>query len=100
MNSIIDVRNVTFSYDTENGEEKIVHCDGVFLAVGLIPDNKAFENLAELDERGYFKAGEFGLTKSKNVFVAGDCRSKSLRQVATACGDGANAAIKACEYLG
>ncbi len=84
---------------SENGEEKKIFCDGVFLAVGLIPDNKAFENLAVLDERGYFKAGEYGLTASPNVFVAGDCRSKSLRQVATACGDGANAAIAACEYL-
>lgn len=83
----------------ENGEEKTVSCDGVFLAVGLVPDNKPFENVAELDERGYFKADESTLTKTKNIFVAGDCRSKSLRQVATACADGANAAIKAIEHL-
>ena len=83
----------------EDGEEKIVECDGVFLAVGLIPDNDRFKSLAELDNRGYFKADEYGLTKSKNIFVAGDCRSKTLRQVATACSDGANAAIQACNYL-
>ena len=83
----------------EEGEEKIVDCDGVFLAVGLIPDNKNFMNVADLDERGYFAADEYGLTRTANVFVAGDCRTKSLRQVATACSDGANAAIKACEYL-
>lgn len=84
---------------SDNGEEKVVQCDGVFLAVGLVPDNKPFVNVADIDERGYFKADESTLTKTENVFVAGDCRSKSLRQVATACADGANAAIKACEYL-
>ena len=84
----------------ENGEEKIEECDGVFLAVGLIPDNKRFEDLAKLDERGYFISDEYGLTQNKNIFVAGDCRNKKLRQVATACSDGANAAIQACEYLG
>lgn len=83
----------------ENGEEKIVNCDGVFLAVGLVPDNEPFTNVADIDERGYFKADESSITKTANVFVAGDCRVKSLRQVATACSDGANAAIKACEYL-
>ncbi len=83
----------------ENGEEKTAICDGVFLAVGLIPDNGNFADLAQLDERGYFLSDEYGLTKTRNVFVAGDCRSKSLRQVATACSDGANAAIKACELL-
>lgn len=83
----------------ENAKEQIVECDGVFLAVGLIPDNKNFENVAQLDERGYFVADEYGLTKTSNIFVAGDCRTKSLRQVATACSDGANAAIKACDYL-
>lgn len=84
---------------SENGQENIVECDGVFLAVGLVPDNKPFENVVDLDERGYFKADESTITKTQNVFVAGDCRVKSLRQVATACADGANAAIKACEYL-
>ena len=84
----------------ENGLEKIASCDGVFLAVGLIPDNERFANVADLDPRGYFKADEYGLTRTSNIFVAGDCRSKNLRQVATACADGANAAIEACRYLG
>jgi thioredoxin reductase (NADPH) len=84
---------------SEKGEEKIEECDGVFLAVGLIPDNRRFEDLAQLDERGYFVSDEYGLTKNRNIFVAGDCRSKKLRQVTTACSDGANAAIQACEYL-
>ena len=84
----------------KNDEEKIAYCDGVFLAVGLIPDNDRFKNLAKIDERGYFIADESGLTETKNVFVAGDCRSKDLRQVATACSDGANAAIQACRFIG
>ena len=83
----------------ENNEEKIAECDGVFLSVGLIPDNDRFKNLTDLDQRGYFIADEYGTTRTKNIFVAGDCRTKSLRQVATACSDGANAAIKACDYL-
>ena len=83
----------------ENGEPKSVSCDGVFLAVGMVPDNQAFSDVAKIDERGYFVADEYGLTQTDNIFVAGDCRTKSLRQVATACSDGANAAIKACEYL-
>jgi len=83
----------------EKGEEKVENCDGVFLAVGLIPDNGRFENLTSLDERGYFNSDEYGLTQLENVFVAGDCRQKKLRQVSTACADGANAAIEACNYL-
>ena len=83
----------------ENGEIKIAQCDGVFLSVGLIPDNNNFINVADIDQRGYFISNESGKTKTKNIFVAGDCRTKSLRQVATACSDGANAAIEACNYL-
>lgn len=83
----------------ENGVENTIECDGVFLAIGLIPDNKPFQNVAEIDEMGYFITNELGHTKTKNVFVAGDNRQKSLRQVATACSDGANAAIEACNFL-
>ena len=83
----------------ENGEEKLVECDGIFLAVGLIPNNDAFKDLVETNAYGYFEADETGITKQRNIFVAGDCRSKTLRQVATAIADGANAAIKACDLL-
>ena len=83
----------------EDGEEKTAACDGVFLAVGLIPNNGPFADLAALNSWGYFEADESGRTGTEGVFVAGDCRSKSLRQVATACSDGANAAIEACKYL-
>ena len=80
-----------------NGEE--ILCDGVFLAIGLVPDNKYFKDLLDLDDRGYFISDENGYTKYDNIFVAGDCRQKKLRQVVTACGDGANCAINASRYL-
>ncbi|MBP3852300.1 MAG: FAD-dependent oxidoreductase [Erysipelotrichaceae bacterium] len=81
------------------GKEQIVSCDGVFLAVGLVPDNGIFKELTNLDASGYIQADEACLTKTPGLFVAGDCRTKSLRQVATACADGAMAAIAACSYL-
>ncbi len=90
------LKGVTYS---ENGQEKKTDCDAVFLAVGLIPNNQAFAHLAELDSQGYFDADERGITHTEGVFVAGDCRKKTLRQVATACSDGANAAISANIYL-
>ena len=83
----------------ENGERKTVACDGVFLAVGLVPDNEAFKELADLDERGYFLPENICHTKTPGIFVAGDCCRKTLRQVTTACADGAYAAISACDYL-
>lgn len=80
-------------------EEMTVSADGVFVAIGLIPENEAFRALAQLDERGYFASGENCRTQTPGVFVAGDCRSKSVRQITTACADGAIAAVAACEYL-
>ena len=73
--------------------------DGVFVAIGLQPDNGAFASVAALDEWGYVDAGEDCLTATPGVFVAGDCRRKTVRQVATATGDGAVAALSACRYI-
>ena len=84
---------------TQSGEERVIPADGVFLAVGLIPENDAFAALAQLDERGYFDAGENCATATAGVFLAGDCRRKEIRQVTTAAGDGAVAAMAACRYL-
>ena len=83
----------------EDGSEQTIRVDGAFLAVGLVPENSAFAALAALDERGYFDAGENCLTATAGVFVAGDCRRKEIRQVTTAAGDGAIAAMAACRYL-
>ena len=73
--------------------------DGLFVAIGLQPENGPFESVAALNEWGYVDAGEDCLTRTPGVFVAGDCRSKTVRQVTTATGDGAVAAIAACRYI-
>ena len=84
---------------TADGTESELLLDGMFVAIGLEPENGPFENLADLDAVGYFDAQEDCTTKTKGVFVAGDCRKKAVRQVATACADGAVAAISACRYI-
>ena len=83
----------------ENGEERVLTVDGAFLAVGLAPENDAFASLAELNDWGYFASTEDCTTKTAGIYVAGDCRSKTIRQVTTAAGDGAVAAMTACRYL-
>ena len=83
----------------ENGEERVLPVDGAFLAVGLAPENDAFASLAELNDWGYFASTEDCTTKTAGIYVAGDCRSKTIRQVTTAAGDGAVAAMTACRYL-
>ena len=83
----------------ETGAETTIPADGAFLAVGLVPENGAFAGLAQLDSRGYFASGEDCATFTEGVFVAGDCRSKTIRQVVTASADGAVAAMAACRYL-
>ncbi len=71
----------------------------VFVAIGQVPDNKAFANLVDLDNMGYIIADETCKTKTEGLFVAGDCRTKAVRQVSTAVGDGAVAATNACIYI-
>jgi len=73
--------------------------DGLFVAIGLEPENAPFESVVSLNDWGYVDAGEDCLTRTPGVFVAGDCRSKTVRQVTTATGDGAVAAIAACRYI-
>ena len=82
-----------------DGSKKEIKTDGVFLAVGLIPQNDPFAELISLDERGYAASGEDCVTKTKGIFVAGDCRAKNIRQVTTAAADGAVAALAACRYI-
>ena len=85
--------------NTKTGEQQQIAVDGTFLAVGLVPENDAFAEFAQLNEWGYFDSGEDCCTKTPGVFVAGDCRSKRIRQVVTASADGAVAAMAACRYL-
>lgn len=85
--------------DRLTGEKEVLQLDGIFVAIGQMPDNEAFAEEIELDEKGYVKAGEDCLTKSDGIFVAGDCRTKKVRQLATAVADGAVAALAAVEYI-
>ena len=83
---------------TVTGEAKELAVDGLFVAVGQEPDNRAFAGLVQLDEAGYIRAGEDCCTSAPGVFAAGDCRSKGVRQLTTATADGAVAALAACVY--
>ena len=76
-------------------EKKTLMIDGIFVAVGQIPQNSIFEGVIDLDESGYIIAGEDCKTSAEGIFAAGDCRTKSVRQLTTAVGDGTVAAINA-----
>ena len=83
---------------TVDGEKRELLCDGIFVAIGQVPENQPFADAVALDERGYITAGEDCLPQSKNgIFVAGDCRTKAIRQITTATADGAVAALAACK---
>ncbi len=82
-----------------DGETSDVAIDGMFVAIGLIPQNEPFADIISLNNWGYVDADESCLTNKQGFFVAGDCRSKKIRQVATAAADGAVAALAACDYL-
>lgn len=71
---------------------------GLFVAIGQVPENKAFSNIVELDEYGYIISDDC-CTCAEGIFTAGDCRKKDIKQLATAVADGAVAGIKACEYI-
>ena len=84
----------------KNGDKRrTLLIDGMFVAIGLIPQNGIVSNIVELNSWGYVNAGESCLTNRAGIFAAGDCRSKRIRQVATACADGAVAALAACDYI-
>ncbi len=82
-----------------DGSESELKVDGLFVAIGLIPNNKAFADVAGLDEWGYIDSDESCVTKTAGVFVAGDCRKKQIRQITTAAADGSIAALAACRYI-
>ena len=86
-------------YKDKDGNVKIHEIPAVFVAIGQVPDNKVFANLVDIDKEGYIISGEDCKTKTEGLFVAGDCRTKAVRQVATACADGAIAATNASIYL-
>ena len=71
----------------------------VFVAIGRVPRTKYLQGVVDLDENGYVKAGEDCRTSAPGIYVAGDVRTKEIRQLVTAAGDGAVAATMACRYL-
>ncbi len=89
----ITVKNV------KSGEVREIAADGVFIAVGMLPESEIYKDAVETDEKGYIIADETGKTSAPNVFAAGDIRTKALRQVVTAASDGANAVTSVESYL-
>ena len=84
------------------GAEKtpeVLSVTGMFVAIGQQPENEAFAALSKLDQTGYIISDENCSTDTEGIFVAGDCRTKAIRQVVTATADGASAALAACRYL-
>lgn len=86
-------------HNVKTDEEKAIAVDGVFIAVGILPNTEKFKGLVDLDESGYIIAGEDGVTSTPGIFAAGDIRTKNLRQVVTAVADGANAVASVQRYL-
>lgn len=85
----VNVRNVNNNTLTK------LSVDGLFVAVGQVPDNESFREAVKLDDKGYIVAGEDCRTGTDGIFAAGDCRTKSVRQLVTAAGDGAVAGLEA-----
>lgn len=90
--SAIDIEN------TETGEKQSLSVDGMFIAIGLVPENDIYSSYVALD-RGYIACDESCTTATEGIYAAGDCRTKSVRQITTAVADGATAALAACAYL-
>lgn len=83
--------------DKNSGEVSRLEIDGLFVAIGQVPENGIFADLVELDEGGYIVAGEDCRTNVEGIFAAGDCRKKTVRQLTTAAADGAVAALGAAQ---
>ncbi len=85
----------------KTAEETDLTFDGIFVAIGQQPENESFKDTVALDERGYITADESCVPEGESgIFVAGDCRTKAVRQIATAVSDGAAASVAVCRYLG
>ena len=92
----INGENFVSSIELDNG--RVIDVDGIFIAIGKEPNTEMFKGLLELDESGYIKSDDT-FTNIENIFVAGDVRTKDLRQLVTAASDGAIAATNAINYL-
>ena len=102
VESIIAEGNTFKGIVIKNGDKATeLFVDGVFVAIGQKPENEPFKDILELNEYGYIVSAEDCLPKTdlKGIFVAGDCRTKTIRQITTATADGAVAALNACRFI-
>ena len=83
----------------KTGEEREISCQGIFVFVGNIPNSKFFNELIKLDKKGYILTDDNMMTSQEGIYACGDVRKKFLRQVVTACGEGATAAFAAQKYI-
>lgn len=83
----------------KTGEKRELKIDGLFVAIGQMPENDIFKDIVKLNKAGYVEAGEDCLTGTDGIFAAGDCRAKKVRQITTAVSDGAIAALAAIEHI-
>ncbi len=90
--------SLTLASTVGEADEKLA-VDGLFVALGHIPQNNAFAALINIDEYGFAASDESCLTRTPGVFVAGDCRQKAVRQLTTAAADGAAAGLAAAKYI-
>ena len=102
--NIVEIKEEAFAVsgvvveDKNTHEKREIAVDGLFVAIGQVPDNNAFADVVELDKAGYIVAGEDCKTKNEGIFAAGDGRTKEVRQLVTAAGDGAVAGVAATKY--
>ncbi len=102
--NIVEIKEESFAVsgvvveDKNTHERREIAIDGLFVAIGQVPDNTAFAQVVELDKAGYIVAGEDCKTKTEGIFAAGDGRTKEVRQLVTAAGDGAVSGIAAAKY--
>lgn len=85
--------------NTKTSEQTTLDTDGIFIAVGILPNSTEFEGLVEMNEQKYIVAGEDCATSAPGIFAVGDVRTKLLRQIITACADGANVITSVQNYL-
>ncbi len=98
LNGLEELENLTVE-NLQTKEKKDLSVSGLFVLVGHVPNNKAFEGFVKLDREGFVEAGEDCNTSQDGVFVAGDCRKKDVRRLTTAASDGTIAAVEALRYL-
>ena len=87
------------SKDVKADTQRELPVNGIFIAVGIVPATDWVPDFIEKDEKGYVVAAEEGETSVTGIYAAGDIRTKVLRQIITAVADGANAAVRAGQYV-